>query len=98
MNEERRRHEDRLLGETIVRLEAHETADSLMFKQINKQLADIRQDMKDGFAKVFGHFWTTAVGVIFLLLGISGYLYIESSKVNKEFMLEIGKIVAERNK
>ena len=40
MTEEHRRHEDRLLGETIVRLEAHETADSLMFKQINEQLAE----------------------------------------------------------
>ena len=98
MTEERRRHEDRLLGETIVRLEAHETADSLMFKQINEQLADIRQDMKDGFAKVFSHFWTAAISVIVLLLGISGYLYVESSKINKDFMLELGKIVTERNK
>ena len=98
MTEERRRHEDRLLGETIVRLEAHETADSLMFQQINSQLADIRKDMKDGFSKVFGHFWTSAISVIVLLLGISGYLYIESSKINKDFMLEIGKIIEGRNK
>ena len=98
MTEERRRHEDRLLGETVVRLEAHETADSLMFQQINGQLTDIRQDMKEGFSKVFGHFWTAAISVIVLLLTVSGYLYVESSKINKDFMLEIGKIVAERNK
>lgn len=89
-----RRHEDVLLHETIVRLEAHETADSVMFTQISKQLADLKTDVH----KLFSHFWTAATGTIILLLAISGYLYIESNKINKEFMVEMAKIGAERNK
>lgn len=94
MTEERRRHEDRLLGETIVRLEAHEAADALMFKQINGHMLKIESSLN----KLFDRFWVAALGLIAILLAISGYLYIESNKINKDFMLELGKIVAERNK
>lgn len=87
--EECRRHEDRLLGETIVRLDAHETADALMFKQISGQLAE----MKVSLSKLFDRFWLAAIGVIALLLAISSYLYIESAKINKEFLMQISKSV-----
>ena len=71
MTEERRRHEDRLLGETIVRLEAHETADSLMFKQINAHMAAIETSI----GKLFNRFWVAAIGVILTLMAVSSYLY-----------------------
>ena len=94
MTEERRRHEDRLLGETIVRLEAHESADSLMFQQINSHMGKIETSIDN----LFSRFWMAAIGVIMMLLGVSSYLYTEGSKINKEFMLELSKIVAEKNK
>ena len=89
-----RRNDDPLLRETIVRLEAHETADALMFKQINNHMEKIEASI----GKLFSRFWAAAISVIMLLLMISGYLYIESSKTNKEFLLEMAKIVAERSK
>ena len=98
MEQEHHHNDDGLLRETIVRLAAHEAADALMFKQINEQLSDIKVDMKSGFNKLFGHLWRGAIGVIALLLAVSSYLYIESNKTNKEFMLEISKIVAEKTK
>lgn len=88
-----RRHEDVLLHETIVRLEAHETADLAMFKQISGQLGDLKTDVH----KLFNTFWAAAVGAIMLLLAVSSYLYVESNRTNKDFMLELAKIVAERN-
>ena len=85
MTEERRRNEDRLLGETIVRLEAHETADSLMFQQINAHMATIETSI----GKLFNRFWVAAIGVILMLLSVSSYLYVESAKINKEFMKQM---------
>ena len=89
MTEERRRHEDRLLGETIVRLEAHETADSLMFKQINTHMAAIETSI----GKLFNRFWVAAIGVILTLMAVSSYLYVESAKINKEFMRDLAQMV-----
>ena len=89
MTEERRRHEDRLLGETIVRLEAHETADSLMFKQINAHMAAIETSI----GKLFNRFWVAAIGVILMLMAVSSYLYVESAKINKEFMRDLAQMV-----
>ena len=89
-----RRTTDPLLEVTIANLKAHEAADSLMFKQINVHMEKIEVSI----SRLFSRFWAAAISTIGILLMISSFLYIESSKTNKEFMLEIAKIVAERGK
>ena len=89
-----RRNDDVLLRETIVRLEAHETADALMFKQINTHMEKIEVSIN----RLFNRFWVAAISVIVVLLSISSFLYVESNKTNKEFMLEMARIVSERSK
>jgi len=82
-----RRNDDVLLRETIVQLKAHEAADSLMFKQINAHMEKIESSI----GKLFSRFWAAAIASIMILLAISSFLYVESTKTNKEFLENLSK-------
>ena len=75
----------RMANEAITRIMLLEKANDDKFAQLLKQIGELKSSLN----KLFDRFWMAAVGVIAILLAVSGYLYIESSRINKEFMAQV---------
>ena len=83
----------RIANEAITRIVFLEKANDDKFAQLLRQLSELKASLD----KLFDRFWIAAVGVIAILLAISGYLYIESAKINKEFMAQVVDSVKKTN-
>lgn len=79
----------RVANEALTRVEIWEKANERQLQHIVVQLSDLRIEMKASLGKLFDRFWMAAVGVICMLLAVSAYLYVESAKINKEFMTQM---------
>lgn len=84
--------------EALAKIEAHEAACERKYDNLTTTTSKRLDVIQTGIDKLFDRFWLMALGVIAVLLGVSGYLYVESSRVNREFSIEITKILSERGK
>lgn len=83
----------RIANEALTRIGLLEQANRNEFERLLKHLSKIEASLD----KLFDRFWLIAVAAIGLLLAVSGYLYVESSRVNQEFMMQIANPAKQNN-